>query len=246
MATKQKQEGFNVEMWNVDQLIPYANNAKSHPPEQVKKIARQLGEFGWDQPIVVDEGGVILKGHGRRLGAILNGYKEVPVYQRIGLTEAQKIALRLGDNKSAESEWLDDELWQEFKRLELLGVNDMSGTAFSADEIDGILQDIQTGDPQRENGGAGNPPAAPPSGLQSTYTPAEGDGDDSGGGDGFSDAPPASNVRMMQLFLNTDTFPQVMKWIEFLNGEFSTSNPTDCVFKALKECAEEREKIEAE
>ena len=61
---------FKVESWDVEKLIPYENNVKIHDEKQVKKIAESIKRFGWDQPIVVDKDGVIIKGHGRRLAAL--------------------------------------------------------------------------------------------------------------------------------------------------------------------------------
>jgi ParB-like chromosome segregation protein Spo0J len=85
----------------------------------VDKIAASIAEFGFDQPIVVDEQGVILKGHGRREAALRLGLEQVPVIVRTDLSETQKKACRIADNKVAESEWLEDAL-----RLELLELKD--------------------------------------------------------------------------------------------------------------------------
>ena len=66
-----------VESWDIDKIIPYPMNNKKHPEEQISKIASSMAEYGVDVPIVVDGDGVIIKGHGRRLGAIklgLNGF----------------------------------------------------------------------------------------------------------------------------------------------------------------------------
>ena len=92
------------------ELTPYAHNAKTHPDEQIDKIAGSIAEYGFDQPIVVDADGVIIKGHGRRLAAVRLGLASVPVIVRDDLTPAQVKAARLLDNKSAESEWDLDQL----------------------------------------------------------------------------------------------------------------------------------------
>ncbi|MFH3639762.1 ParB/Srx family N-terminal domain-containing protein, partial [Acinetobacter baumannii] len=81
----------------VDDVKPYELNAKIHSEEQVAKIAESIARFGWDQPIVVDKNGVIIKGHGRRLAAIKLGLIEVPVLVRDDLNEEQVKAARLAD-----------------------------------------------------------------------------------------------------------------------------------------------------
>jgi hypothetical protein len=94
---------------SVDAIIPYTNNPKEHPDEQVQKIASSIKNYGWDQPIVVDGENEIIKGHGRLQAAQLLGLEEVPVITRTDLSDAEKRASRIADNKTAESAW-DDEL----------------------------------------------------------------------------------------------------------------------------------------
>lgn len=84
--------------WAIDRIIPYPDNPKTHPPAQVRKLAELFQQFGIDQPIVVDEGGVILKGHGRRLAAIEAGMSEFPVVQHLGLSDVDKEVMRIEDN----------------------------------------------------------------------------------------------------------------------------------------------------
>lgn len=90
-------------------LTPYDLNAKKHDKNQVAKIAQAISRFGFDQPIVVDRNGVIIKGHGRRLAAIELGLKTVPVWVRRDLTPDEVRAARLSDNRVALSD-LDTEL----------------------------------------------------------------------------------------------------------------------------------------
>ena len=87
-----------VQLWPVDDLIPYAGNAKLHPPEQIERLAAAIDRFGWDQPIVVDGDGVIIKGHGRRLAALSLGLERVPVLIRSDLSRTEADALRISDN----------------------------------------------------------------------------------------------------------------------------------------------------
>lgn len=88
-------------LWPLEQIKPYALNARTHPPAQVTMLARIFLTYGPDQPIVVDEDGVILKGHGRRLAAYEARLTHFPVVQRFGLSLAEKDAMRIEDNQTA-------------------------------------------------------------------------------------------------------------------------------------------------
>ncbi len=84
-----------VELWPISRIKPYPNNPRTHSQAQVAFLAELLKKHGVDQPIVVDEVGVILKGHGRRLAAVAAGFEEFPVVQHRGLSKADKIAVRV-------------------------------------------------------------------------------------------------------------------------------------------------------
>lgn len=101
---------MNPKLWALDQIIPYHSNPRTHPPEQVALLAKLLVRHGVDQPIVVDEDGVILKGHGRRLAAYEAGLTEFPVVQRTDLSDIEKRALRIEDNQVALLSTWDHEL----------------------------------------------------------------------------------------------------------------------------------------
>lgn len=90
-----------AEVWPLDRIKPYPSNTRTHPDEQVQLLADMLRRWGPDQPIVVDEEGIILKGHGRRLGALRAKMIDFPVVQRMGLPEQDKRALRIADNQIA-------------------------------------------------------------------------------------------------------------------------------------------------
>ena len=96
---------FKVEWEGLDAVRPYARNAKKHSEAQVEKIAKSITEFGWQQPIVVDKDGVIIIGHGRYAAARRLGLDKIPVVHADDLTKEQAKALRLVDNKVAESRW---------------------------------------------------------------------------------------------------------------------------------------------
>ena len=99
-----------VETWPIERIKPYERNARKIPQKAVDKVAASLKEYGWRQPIVVDEQGVILAGHTRRLGAIQNGWTEAPVHVAAGLSSKQQRAYRLMDNRSHEEASWDMEL----------------------------------------------------------------------------------------------------------------------------------------
>ena len=92
---------LRVEMLPVASLVPYADNARQHPPEQVAQLAASIGEFGFTVPVLVDERGVLIAGHGRVLAARALGLAEVPAIRLAHLTEAQARAYRLADNQLA-------------------------------------------------------------------------------------------------------------------------------------------------
>ena len=96
---------MEVRMLGTATIKPYEKNAKKHPAEQVARIARSLEEFGWQQPLVVDRNNVLVIGHGRLQAAKKLGMKEVPVVRADSLTDEQIKALRLADNRTAESDW---------------------------------------------------------------------------------------------------------------------------------------------
>lgn len=87
-------------LWDLKKTKPYPYNARTHPPEQIELLAELMKRWGPDQPIVVDEKCVILKGHGRREAAYKAGIAGAyPVVQRLGLPEHEKDAMRLADNQ---------------------------------------------------------------------------------------------------------------------------------------------------
>ena len=128
-------------------LTPYSNNAKTHPTEQIDKIAASIASFGFDQPIVVDGDSVIIKGHGRREASLRLALDQVPVLVRDDLSVAEIKAARLADNRSAESPFDEDALRLEFEAL-MEHDFDLSLTAFDLPEIEELMaagQPEQTG-----------------------------------------------------------------------------------------------------
>jgi len=97
-----------IETWPLARLQPSAKNAKVHGPDQVAKIAASMAEFGWTVPCLVAEDGELIAGHGRVLAATQLGLTEAPVIVLGHLTEAQRRAYRIADNKLTELGTWDD------------------------------------------------------------------------------------------------------------------------------------------
>jgi site-specific DNA-methyltransferase (adenine-specific) len=128
-----------VERWKIERLVPYARNARTHSDEQVAQIAASIREWGWTTPVLVDEDGGIIAGHGRTLAAQRLKMAEVPVMVARGWSDAKKRAYILADNKLAlnagwENELLNLEL-SELKELDF----DLELIGFSADEIAALI-----------------------------------------------------------------------------------------------------------
>jgi len=123
----------------LNDIVPYGENPKEHPQEQVDKIASSIQRFGWDQPIVVDGNGTIIKGHGRYQAAQKLGLEEVPVIEQPDLSDAEARAARIADNRVAESDWNGDLLAVE---LELVEESDIpiETTAFNESESEEYLE----------------------------------------------------------------------------------------------------------
>lgn len=133
---------MEVKQIPIGEIVPYERNAKKHPEEQVTQIANSLKEFGWQQPIVVDQNNVVVIGHGRLLAAEQLGMKEVPVVYADGLTEQQIKALRIADNKISENGAWDNSLL----KLDLLDLKtdiDMTDFGFGDFELAMLTEDFE-------------------------------------------------------------------------------------------------------
>lgn len=119
-------------------LIPYAMNCRTHSEEQITQIASSIKEFGFTNPVLIDEDDGIIAGHGRIMAAKKLGMDEVPTITITGLTEAQKKAYVIADNKLAlNAGWDEETLALEISALQEMDF-DLELTGFSADEIDEI------------------------------------------------------------------------------------------------------------
>ena len=127
-----------VERRSVGELIPYLRNARTHSPEQIGQVAASMREFGFTNPVLVDEAHGIIAGHARVLAAQKLGLVDVPVMVAAGWSEAQRRAYVLADNKLAlNAGWDLDLLKIELDDLAELDF-DLSLTGFSLDEIAGL------------------------------------------------------------------------------------------------------------
>lgn len=126
---------------DVEKLIPYARNSRTHSPDQVAQIAASIKEFGFLNPVIIDGEMGIIAGHGRVMAARKLGITELPCIDAAHLTEAQKRAYIIADNKLAMNAGWDDEMLR-VELQDLVGVGfDIELTGFSLDEIDTILAD---------------------------------------------------------------------------------------------------------
>jgi DNA modification methylase len=129
----------HLETIQIDALIPYARNSRTHSDGQVAQIASSIKEFGFTNPVLIDGGGGIIAGHGRVLAARKLGMSEVPCIRLDHLTEAQKRAYVIADNRLAlNSGWDTEMLKVEFADLQELGF-DLELTGFDLDEIKELL-----------------------------------------------------------------------------------------------------------
>ena len=127
----------------VTALIPYAKNSRTHDDAQVAQIAASIKEFGWTNPILIDGDKGIIAGHGRLMAARKLKMDKVPVIELNGMTEAQKKAYVIADNRLAlNAGWDNAMLTIELKDLEDEGF-DLSLTGFDQDELDALLNPIE-------------------------------------------------------------------------------------------------------
>jgi DNA modification methylase len=134
-----------IERKKVDALIPYARNARTHSDDQVAQLAASIKEWGWTTPVLIDEDGGIIAGHGRVMAARKLGIKEIPTMTATGWTKAQKQAYVLADNQLPQNAgWDMDLLSVEMKDLDSEGF-DLSLIGFGDDMLANMLVDETEG-----------------------------------------------------------------------------------------------------
>lgn len=137
----EKLSAMKLELRNINEITPDPLNTKNHPDKQIEMIAQSMAKR-WTNPILIDDEGVIVAGHGRRLAALKLGIQKVPVIVLHNLTEAERIQYQIFDNKSAEmAEWNFENLQKQIDRLMELGA-DIEGTGWSIDELNDELAEM--------------------------------------------------------------------------------------------------------
>jgi len=149
-----------VEQWSIDKLVPYARNSRTHSDEQINQIAASIKEWGWTTPVLVDENGGIIAGHGRTLAAKKLKIKEIPVVVATGWSDAKKRAYVIADNKLAlNAGWDNEMLSLELGELGDLGF-DLDLIGFTPEEIE-ALSPIQLTDGLTDEDEVPEPPPEP-------------------------------------------------------------------------------------
>lgn len=149
-----------VEQWSIDKLVPYARNSRTHSDEQINQIAASIKEWGWTTPVLVDENGGIIAGHGRTLAAQKLKIKEIPVVVATGWSDAKKRAYVIADNKLAlNAGWDNEMLALEIGELGDLGF-DLDLIGFTPEEIE-ALSPIQVTDGLTDEDEVPEPPPEP-------------------------------------------------------------------------------------
>ena len=124
----------------INELKPYENNSRTHDESQIKQICESIKEYGWTNPVLIDENNMIIAGHGRVEGGKKLNIKEVPCIVLSGLTEAQKKAYVIADNKMAlNAGWNEELLKTELENLKELDF-DLELTGFNIDELDELFK----------------------------------------------------------------------------------------------------------
>ncbi|ABK45396.1 ParB domain protein nuclease [Magnetococcus marinus MC-1] len=145
---------LKVADWPVDRLIPYARNARTHSDAQVAQIAASIVEFGFVNPVLVGDDGVMVAGHGRVMAARKLGLEAVPVIVLSHLNETQRRALVISDNQLALNAGWDEEML----RVELAALKeedfDLQITGFHSEELDRLFAELDA-DGIGDEGGAG-------------------------------------------------------------------------------------------
>jgi len=159
---------IQIEKWPVDRLIPYARNARTHTEEQVAQVAASIVEFGWTNPILVGNDGIIIAGHARLAAARKLKMTEVPVIVLDHLAETQRRALVLADNRLALSAGWDEEMLRvELESLKEDAFN-IDVVGFSQDELEELLQD-----PERRRDGLTDEDAVPEEPAEAVTKPGD-------------------------------------------------------------------------
>lgn len=223
----------------LSEIKQYKNNTKNHPPEQINQIANSIQEFGFADPILINENNVIIAGHGRYEASKKLKLKSVPTITIYDLTEEQEKALRIAHNKLTVNSGFDtDKLKIEVESLLKTGFN-LSLTGFDDDEFANIMGklsppplEIEDDDDEYEDNEiidnrTNNSQTKPNNNYSENY-------------DDFDDDEeiPQSEVRLVQLYLNDENRQELLDKLRELNDFYGTDNPSDCVLFTVRDCHE--------
>jgi len=151
---------MNIQTINITEIKPYENNPRKISEKAIDKVALSLKEFGWQQPIVVDEKNVIIAGHTRHKAAEKLGYREVPILKAVGLSDEKVKAYRFMDNRShEETSWDWDLAVKEISELIDQNQVDEKLLGFDEGEFDYIklrFQEMETDKSIKENADGGD------------------------------------------------------------------------------------------
>ena len=139
MKKKRENSGRQIEMLPISSLKPYPKNARTHTPAQIARIAASITEFGWTNPVLIDDKGGIIAGHARVEAARKLGLPEVPCIRFEGLMKAQARAYVIADNKLAlNAEWDEELLTLELTDLKILDF-DLNLIGFDDKELEKLF-----------------------------------------------------------------------------------------------------------
>ena len=200
---------IKMEEVDIDLIKPYKNNPREISAEAVQKVMKSIKEFGYNQPIVVDKDHVILAGHTRWKAMKQLGKKKANIIIR-DLTKEQAVAYRIMDNRSGEeSKWQNKLLAEELNVLQDKSF-DLDLTGFNATELENLANDKELGFIQNPKELKVNLNVEFPDNMQVTH------------------------VKMVQLFLNTETEKDFKIWCTELQKQLKTDNLTDTVYEVIK------------
>ena len=200
---------IKMEEVDIDIIKPYKNNPREISAEAVQKVMKSIKEFGYNSPIVVDKNYVILAGHTRWKAMKQLGKKKATVLMR-DLSKSQSTAYRIMDNRSGEeSKWENKLLAGELNVLKD-STFDLDLTGFNATELENLANDKELGFIQNSKELKENLNVEFPDNMQVTH------------------------VKMVQLFLNTETEKNFKIWCTELQKQLKTDNLTDTVYELIK------------
>lgn len=199
---------FKTLMKSVNDIIPYEDNARIND-KAVEKVAQSISNYGWQSPIVVDEDMVILAGHSRLKAANLLDLKKVPVKIAEGLSEQEKMAYRLMDNKSQDyAQWDKKLLSKEFDKLADMEF-DLNMTGFDLDEIAKLNESMLEFD-------IPNDIASVDTTIDPTFEV------------------PETNVKQFMLLYDLSQLDEFKGYLLKLRDKYGMDNFSDVVFQAVK------------